>query len=121
MWRGHPALVLTYEGGAPSPLSKMTIARWIIILGYLFLAALPLAWMGITSLKHYDDTISRNARFIPAAPDAQSSDDRPIFPVTLDGCKTLASIQRSSGFSFFHYLVNSIVIAVASTIASVAL
>src|SRR5205085_11295914 len=62
-----------------------------------------------------------NARFIPAAPDAQSSDDRPIFPATLNGYKALARVQRSSGFSFFHYLLNSIFIAVASTIASVAL
>src|SRR5438128_2564595 len=77
--------------------------------------------MGITSFKHYDDTISRNARYIPASPEAQSSDDRPIFPATIEGYQKLGEIRRSSGRSFYHYLANSVLIALGSTIASVAL
>src|SRR5262245_10631061 len=99
----------------------MSSIRWMIILVYLILAALPLAWMAITSIKHYSDTISRNARFIPAPSADKSSDDSPIFPVTIDGYLELGRPQQSTGYSFFHYLVNSIVIALVSTIASVAL
>ena len=51
----------------------VTAIRWTVIIAYVFLAALPLAWMGITSLKHYDDTISRNPRFVPAPPTALTS------------------------------------------------
>src|SRR5262245_25077895 len=97
------------------------MVRWIIIFGYLALAAFPLAWMGITSIKHYNDTISRNARFTPASPNAQSNDESPIFPATIEGYQQLGRTQRSTGYSFLHYLLNSIIIAVASTVASVAL
>jgi multiple sugar transport system permease protein len=99
----------------------MSFVRWIIIVGYLFLAALPLAWMGITSFKHYDDTISRNARFIPASSNAQSGDDKQIFPLTTEGYEKLGQVRRSSGLSFFHYLTSSIIIGLASTLASVVL
>jgi multiple sugar transport system permease protein len=96
--------------------------RWTIIVGYLFLAALPLAWMGITSAKRYDDTISRNARFIPAPPGTTSrGDDSAIFPATTTGYAQLAEPTRSTGHSFYHYLANSVIIGVCSTLASVAL
>src|SRR5213079_1145767 len=99
----------------------MTPLRWIIIVGYLFLAALPLAWMGITSIKRYDDTISRNPKFVPAPPGSTSRDDGVTFPVTTDGYASLAAPSRSTGHSFYHYLGNSVIIGVFSTLASVAL
>jgi multiple sugar transport system permease protein len=76
--------------------------------------------MAITSVKHYDDTISRNARFVPA-PNANGSDESVFFTPTLDGYARLAEPRRSTGNSFFHYLLNSMMIGVASTIAAVAL
>src|SRR5262245_48289201 len=97
------------------------VVRWIIIAGYLALAALPLGWMAITSLKHYDDTISRNAKFVPAPSGTKTSDSSVLFSATTDGYVKLAQSRRGSGLSFFHYLTNSIIIAVASTIVSVVL
>ena len=51
----------------PGDSIHMRILRFVIILGYLFVAALPLVWMGLTSIKHVQDTISRKPKFIPAA------------------------------------------------------
>ena len=101
-------------------IQPMRPIRAVLITTYLILASLPLAWMTITSIKHYDDTISRNARFVPA-PSAHSSDQSIVFAPTLQGYARLAEPRRSTGYSFFHYLINSIVIGVASTIAAVAL
>lgn len=98
----------------------MKLLRVIIVAGYFALGAMPLVWMLLTSLKHYDDTISRNARFIPAIK-VQSSDDSPLFPATLQGYARLAQPQRATGHSFFHYLKNSLIIGLCSTFASVAL
>src|SRR5689334_2723296 len=99
----------------------MAFVRWTIIVGYLLLAALPLGWMAITSIKHYDDTISRNARFVPAPPGVKSADGSVIFPVTGDGYAQLGEARRAGGHSFFYFLGNSVIIGVCSTIASVAL
>ncbi len=98
----------------------MRATRAIIIVGYLVLAGFPLAWMAITSIKHYDDAISRNARFIPA-PGEATSESRVTFPPTVEGYSHLGQSRRAGGYSFFHYLSNSIVIGLTSTIASVVL
>lgn len=98
----------------------MRVLRFATILGYLLLAAFPLAWMFVTSIKSYPDTISRNARFLPV-PGAVSGDASAAFAPTLDAFVRIAHPRRSGGFSFFHYLGNSIIIGVVSTIASVML
>src|SRR4051812_40095602 len=98
--------------GETPMLRKMKFVRWIIIVGYLFLAALPLVWMGLTSVKRYDDTISRNPRLVPVPPSATPKDDSPLFPATTDGYAKLAEPTRSTGHSFYHYLANSVIIGV---------
>lgn len=97
----------------------MKAIRRIIIVCYLFLAALPLMWMGLTSIKHIDETISIEPKFIPAshAPENPSS---PKFEATGRAYSQLTEPNRA-GSSFYHYLFNSILIGVCSTIASVAL
>jgi multiple sugar transport system permease protein len=97
----------------------MRILRFVIILGYLFVAALPLVWMGLTSIKHVQDTISREPKFIPAA-HAPASESSPAFEATLESYRQLSTPKRG-GNSFFHYLLNSVIIGVCSTVASVAL
>jgi len=98
----------------------MRLTRFIVIAAYLLLAAFPLVWMILTSIKSYPDTISRNARFLPV-PGAVSGDDSAAFAPTLDAFSRIAQPRRAGGFSFFHYLGNSIIIGVVSTIASVML
>lgn len=95
----------------------MSLIRSIVIIGYLALAVLPLAWLGLTSLKSKEDAISPTARFIPAAETSGAH----TFGVTHRGFEKLASAQTGSSRPFFHYLGNSIVICLVSTFLSVAL
>jgi multiple sugar transport system permease protein len=98
----------------------MRFLRIMISIGYVALAAFPLAWMILTSIKPYPDTISRNPRFLPV-PGAVSSDESVAFAPTLDAFGRIAQPRRAGGFSFVHYLRNSIVIGLVSTVASVML
>src|SRR5947208_16592127 len=91
----------------------MKVIRWIVIFSYLFLAVLPLVWMGLTSIKSRDDTISTAPKFIPATHEPQNASG-PVFAATSHAFHQLADL-------FFHYLFNSILIGVCSTVASVAL
>src|SRR5438552_12302071 len=91
----------------------MKVIRWFVILSYLFPSVLPLVWMGLTSIKTRDDTISIVPKFIPATHESQNASS-PVFAVTTQAYHQLAD-------RFFHYLLNSILIGVCSTIASVAL
>jgi multiple sugar transport system permease protein len=95
------------------------VIRVIIIAGYLILGALPLVWMGLTSIKNVDDTISRQAKFIPAT-HAPADDTSPRFEVTGQSYHQLAT-PNARGKSFLDFLFNSFIIGVCSTFASVAL
>jgi multiple sugar transport system permease protein len=95
----------------------VSLIRSIVIIVYLALAVLPLAWLGLTSLKSKEDAISPTARFVPAAETSGSH----TFGITGEGFEKLASAQTGSSRPFFHYLGNSIVICLISTFLSVAL
>src|SRR4051812_24825193 len=97
----------------------MNAMRWMIIVGYLGLAILPLLWMTLTSIKHRDDTIGLEAKFIPAA-HAREKQDSAVFESTTEAYHQLGK-TNFKGNSFYHYLFNSILIGVCSTVASVAL
>jgi multiple sugar transport system permease protein len=97
----------------------MKLIRWVIIVGYLFLGALPLVWMALTSIKQVDDTISRNAKFIPSM-HAPADESSPVFEMNLDSYRQLAR-NNAKGNNFYHYLFNSFIIGLCSTFASVAL
>ena len=45
----------------------MKALRGGVILIYFVIATLPLAWLALTSIKTYDDTISAHAKFIPGS------------------------------------------------------
>lgn len=95
----------------------MNRARYVVIVAYLCAAALPLAWLAATSLKSKEDAISPTARFVPAA---ESSGDHAFRP-TLDGYRRLTVAHVGSRHAFFHFLWNSTLIGLLSTLASVAL
>jgi multiple sugar transport system permease protein len=97
----------------------MKAIRAILIVGYLFLGALPLVWMVLTSIKHVDDTISREPKFIPTL-HAPSSESSPRFEASADAYRELRT-PKGRNTSFFRYLFNSLIIGVCSTAASVAL
>jgi multiple sugar transport system permease protein len=98
----------------------MSLIRALVIVPYFVLATLPLAWLALTSLKTYDDTISTHAKFVPwvTSPDAEAS---PAFVATLDAYRSLSKPVGGTPRDFYHYLGNSVVIGLLSTLAAVSL
>lgn len=91
----------------------------VIVVGFLS-AALPLLWMGLSSIKHRDATISQHPKVIPAIV-APESDATPLFLPTVDAYRGLAEVHAGAQHSFWHHLGNSAIIGILSTIASVLL
>jgi multiple sugar transport system permease protein len=98
----------------------MRHARFILIALYLAVAAAPLVWMGMTSLKTKSDATSLHVKYLPTG-NASVPDDSPRFTATFDAWKRLGQASGFSKQSFLDYLLNSVIIAVSSTAASVAL
>lgn len=98
----------------------MKALRFLVIAAYLLVATLPLAWMGLSSIKHRDDTISRDAKYLPAS-EAPADPDSPRFEATLDAYRHLASVHVGAQQSFWEHLASSFVVGLLSTLASVAL
>jgi multiple sugar transport system permease protein len=98
------------------------IWRALVILPYFALATLPLGWLGLTSIKTYDDTISARARFVPSTEDAGVRGPASIrFTPSVDAYRSLSRPVAGTPSSFYHYLGNSILIGVLATLAAVAL
>jgi multiple sugar transport system permease protein len=92
----------------------------VVILIYLALACLPLGWLALTSIKPTAASISTTAKVVPSGDEAGHG-----FAPTIDGYRGLAAREAASPDhpepSFLDYLLNSTVIGLCSTIASVAL
>ena len=102
----------------------MKTLRWLVIVMYFGLAAMPLAWLVITSLKLKEDTISPTAKFIPVVSKEASADgaDRSVlFTASIEGYRRLGEKNIGSDYSFFHYLANSLIIGGLSALSAVAL
>jgi multiple sugar transport system permease protein len=96
------------------------VIRWVVIAAFFFVAVMPLAWLVMTSLKAKADTISTTAKFVPSlAADIDPESHR--FRLSAEGWRQLGEPLTGTAHSFFHYFANSVVIAVLSTLASVAL
>lgn len=98
----------------------MQLIRALVIVPYFLLATFPLAWLALTSFKTYDDTISAHAKFVPSA-DSGSSVQPPKFEATLEAYRDLSKPVAGTPKDFYHYLGNSVVIGVLSTLAAVSL
>jgi len=94
--------------------------RWAVIVPYFFLATLPLCWLVLTSLKSKEAAISSTASFIPS-PRARISPGGITFSATVDAYRKLASPNTGKTHAFFQYLLNSMIIGLLSTLASVML
>lgn len=99
----------------------MKALRLVVIAVYFLIAMLPLAWMVATSLKTYRDTISTDARFIPATEQGLDGVGKHAFAVTTEGYRRLGEPYAGTKYDFFDYLTNSLIIGLTSTIAAVAL
>jgi multiple sugar transport system permease protein len=98
----------------------MNAIRALVIIPYFLLAAMPLVWLGLTSLKKYEDTISAHAKFIPWA-SGDTAREAVTFSPTAAAYGDLSKAVAGTPHDFYHYLGNSIVIGVLSTLAAVCL
>lgn len=98
----------------------MNLVRALVIIPYFVLATLPLAWLALTSLKAYDDTISTHAKFVPWT-SSGSAAESPQFEATLAAYRSLSKPVAGTPRDFYHYLGNSVVIGLLSTLAAVSL
>jgi multiple sugar transport system permease protein len=81
-----------------------------------------LAWLALTSIKTYDDTISAHARFVPstrADGSGEGAAESIRFAPTLDAYRSLSKPVAGTPNNFYYYLANSVVIGVLSTTAAV--
>jgi multiple sugar transport system permease protein len=98
----------------------MRLWRALIIAPYLVLASLPLGWLALTSIKTYDDIISARAKLVPWTEGVRPPDSI-RFTATLDAYRDLSRPVAGTANSFYHYLGNSVLIGVLSTLAAVCL
>jgi multiple sugar transport system permease protein len=104
--------------GVPTP-PAIKLLRALVIVPYFLVATFPLFWLGLTSVKSYEDTISATVKFVPSGATAPS--DSVKFQPTLDAYRQLAEPVAGTSNSFFHYLGNSVIIGALSTISAVVL
>lgn len=94
--------------------------RYLVVILYLVVATAPLVWMGLSSLKRREDSIRPHANFIPSA-SAPAEPADPRFEATLSAYRALGQVHAGAQQSFWRHLGNSVLIGLASTLASVAL
>lgn len=99
----------------------MKYLRFVLIAAYLAIAVPPLLWLGLTALKPKADSISPHAKLIPTLGSAPTDPAGHRFHPTVDSFQQLATPYVGSSHTFYHFLLNSIIIGLFSTLASVAL
>ena len=100
----------------------MRLARALVIVPYLFLATLPLGWLALTSFKSYEDTITAHAKFVPGTEAGGARAEGSVkFTATVDAYRKLSQPVAGTSRGFYHYLGNSVVIGLLSTLAAVCL
>jgi len=100
----------------------MKLARALVIVPYLILATLPLAWLALTSFKSYEDTITAHAKFVPSTDAGGARAEESVkFAASLDAYRSLSKPVAGTPRDFYHYLGNSVLIGVLSTLAAVCL
>src|SRR5262245_42925249 len=98
----------------------MKALRIVVITLYSIAGMLPLAWLVLTAFKHHPDTITASAKFIPI-PGVSIGGEGLAFAPTVEGFSHLAETTAGTEFSFLDHLLNSTIIGILSTVASVAL
>ena len=95
--------------------------RILILIPYFGLATLPLVWLVLTSVKTREAAIGPTAGFIPVWGEV-IPDNRDVgFTPTAQAYRRLTRTYVGTSRTFFHYLQNSVIIGLFSTLASVTL
>lgn len=98
----------------------MKSLRIAIVVGYFLCALLPLAWLGLTSLKSQPEAISIPAKLVPV-PFAPTDPNGIVFQPVPDSYTNLGHPLVGVNQSFYAYLLNSVLIGALSAVAAVAL
>lgn len=98
----------------------MKALRLFFVCIYLAIGTMPLFWLFWTSIKSRDDSISVRAKFIPALTVEPARESHRFRP-GLEGYRSLGRRLGGTSHSFYFYMRNSLVIGLASTVASVVL
>jgi multiple sugar transport system permease protein len=98
----------------------MKALRTAAILFFTLVGILPLAWLVLTAFKHHPDAITATAKFLPV-PGAEVGGSGLAFSPSFEGFAHLSDVHEGMESSFLDHLLNSVVIGVVSTLASVAL
>jgi multiple sugar transport system permease protein len=85
----------------------------VLLLVYVAVVMLPIAWMALTAIKHPSDTALRPPRFIPGTSASSASKESRTFEVSS------LNFNQFKGEDVPGYLLNSVIIATVSTVASV--
>ena len=96
----------------------MKLLRWLFILSYLCASTLPLGWLLLTSFKNKADSISIEPKWVPAF-GGEVAPGSIYFVPNLESYRQLDQVYAGSNRAFFHYLGNSIVVGVFSTLAAI--
>ena len=99
----------------------MKLARALVIVPYFVLATLPLCWLALTSFKSYEETITAHAKFVPSTNASGAHEESVRFAASLGAYRSLSKPVAGTPRDFYHYLGNSAVIGVLSTLAAVCL
>ena len=79
---------------------------------------MPLGWLALTSFKSYEDTITAHAKFVPGTEAGGARAEGSVkFAATVDAYRNLSQPVAGTSRDFYHYLGNSVVIGVLSTLA----
>jgi len=96
--------------------------RWFVIVTYFLLAIMPLAWLVVTSFKQKHDIICPWPKIVPLMGGGAAPGERSVyFTASADGYSQLSEPVKGRSHSFYHYLGNSFIIGLTSTLAAVAL
>ena len=91
--------------------------RVLIVSTYTAVAAMPLLWLGLTSVKTRPDSISTTARFVPTMNTGVEGDVG--FRPTFGGYRQLAQPYAGADHPYFHYLANTVLVGIVSTLCAV--
>lgn len=97
----------------------MKFLRVLVLVPYFLLASFPLFWLGLTSLKSYEDSISSTVKFVPSAEAAAPNSVR--FQASFEAYRSLAQPVAGTPNNFYQYLGNSVIVGVVSTLLAVVL
>lgn len=94
----------------------MKALRWVFVVLYFGVASLPLGWLALTSIKDKAASISIQPKL---APSLSGAEEGIWFAPTVEAYRQLNQTYTGAARPFVHYLQNSVLIGLLSTLCAV--